>query len=313
MQSHQQISHRFGGVWTEIKLKALSEYLWFFQNALKEKGFETWYIDAFAGTGDRTAEFTEGGIFEKVPIERVERVLDGSARKALQINPPFDHYWFAEQHKGRAQKLEALKKEWPHDIQVRHGEANTELRQLFSSAPWAKSSQAWRQRGIVFLDPYGMSVDWQTLQMLASTKRVDVWYLFPRAAVIHQLAKKLTAIDDSKRRALERIFGSTDWEAQFYSEKPAQMTLFGIPDDGSMGRHATTEQVAAFARSRFSSLFCYVSDPIPLIVRGHDYFELYCLSNNKHAVDLIQKGVKHVFNKYRPASRHRSSHLGGDR
>lgn len=306
MAARKPVAHRFGGVWTEIKLKALNDYLGFYQNALKNQVFETWYIDAFAGTGDRHTEMRRGDIFENRPIEHVEVILDGSARKALKVQPPFDHYWFAEQHRGRAGQLEHLREEWPFDIQVRKGEANAELRALFTSPPWTNHRDAGKQRGVVFLDPYGMSVDWETLELLAATRRVDVWYLFPRAAVIHQLANDIAGIDAGKRRALARIFGCDDWEDEFYSTKPAQGSLFDPLPTESKGRHATPEQIAAFARKRLGKLFCYVSKPLPLMVNGHDYFELYCLSNNGPAVPLITKGVDHVIRKYTPAFRRRS-------
>ncbi len=302
MAQGPRTAHRFGGVWTEIKLNALSEYLRFYQNALKNMDFETWYIDAFAGTGDRHAEMNEGGLFEGRPIEYVERTVDGSARKALKVDPPFSHYWFSEQHAGRAIRLERLKQEWPYDIQVQRGEANTALRSLFVTAPWAKSRSSSRQRGVVFLDPYGMSVDWETLEVLAATKRVDVWYLFPRAAVIHQLANDMKGIDEGKRRALARIFGGNDWEDEFYSSKPVQASIFDLAPENSKSRHATPEQIASFARKRFGKLFCYVSDPLPLMIKNNRYFELYCLSNNSRAITLIKRGVNHVIKKYSPAS-----------
>ena len=310
MTDGKRVAHRFGGVWTEIKLKALNDYLGFYQQALKNMGFETWYIDAFAGTGDRHAELRQGGIFEGAPIEHVERILDGSARKALKIVPPFTHYWFAEQHKGRARRLEELRAQWPYDIQVRQGEANAELQALFASKPWSGGSLSSRQRGVVFLDPYGMTVNWETLRILAETQKVDVWYLFPRAAVVHQLANDIRGIDEAKRRALARIFGGDDWEEEFYSAKPAQISLFDPEPDQSKGRHASSADIAAFARTRLGKLFCYVSDPLPLIINGHDYFELYCLSNNRNAIPLIKKGVEHVIRKYTPASRRTSGHLG---
>lgn len=305
MAEEARVAHRFGGVWTEIKLRALNDYLGFYQNALKNQPFETWYIDAFAGTGDRHVELQQGGIFENSPIERVERILDGSARKALKIEPPFSHYWFAEQHRGRAMQLEKLKSDWPYDIQIRRGEANTELQRLFTSMPWLGGPTASKQRGVVFLDPYGMSVNWETLRLLAYTERVDVWYLFPRAAVIHQLANDISGVDDAKRRALARIFGGDDWEDAFYSAKPAQGSLFDTAPATGKQRHASPAHIAAFARKKLGELFCYVSEPLPLIVKGNDYFELYCLSNNRNAISLIQRGVRHVIRKYAPASRHR--------
>jgi three-Cys-motif partner protein len=304
--SSRRVAHRFGGVWTEIKLKALTEYLDFYQKALRNQNFETWYIDAFAGTGDRHAELQRGGIFEGQPIEHIEQILDGSARKALKIDPPFTHYWFAEQHRGRAAVLRALGQEFPYNITVRPGEANAELRKLFSETPWSSGPSASRQRGVVFLDPYGMSVDWETLKVLAATKRVDVWYLFPRKAVVQQLARDLRGVDEGKRKKLDQIFGGEGWEDQLYQARPAQHSLFDPIPGEQKDRVATPAEISAFARKRLRALFCYVSDPLPLIVNGSDFFELYCLSNNPPAISLIQRGVSHVIKKYTPASRHRS-------
>ena len=299
------MAHRFGGVWTEIKLNAITEYLRFYRNALKNQPFETWYVDAFAGTGDRHAELERGGIFENRPHETVELVLDGSARKALKIAPSFDHYWFAEQHQGRSAALEALRREFPNDIRVTRGEANTELRKLFTSPPWVDSAIMGRQRAVVFLDPYGMSVDWATLQLLAQRK-VDVWYLFPREAVVRQLARDIRGVDQGKREKLNQIFGGAEWEDEFYRARPAQRGLFDDPPTETKDRIATSAEIAAFARKKFGELFCYVSDPLPLMANRREYFELYCFSNHPPAINLIKKGVDHVIQKYSPASHHKS-------
>ncbi len=212
MPPSRRVAHRFGGVWTEIKLRALTEYLDFYQKALRNMPFETWYIDAFAGTGDRHAELQRGGIFEGAPIEKLEIILDGSARKALQIQPPFDHYWFTEQHRGRTSVLRALGDEFSREIMVQTADANSALQDLFRSHPWSGGPTSGRQRGVVFLDPYGMSVDWETLRVLAATKRVDVWYLFPRKAVVQQLAHDIRGVvpanGTGSRRSSARTIGS---------------------------------------------------------------------------------------------------------
>lgn len=298
--------NKFGGPWTEIKLDAIAEYLKFYQEALKNMGFETWYIDAFAGTGDRHATVTKGGLLEMQPVEESEEILDGSARKALRVSPPFNHYWFAEAHKGRQAQLATLRDEFQSDISIYPGDANDGLRQLFQSAPWTSLPSASKQRAVVFLDPFGMSVSFDTLKLLAETKRVDVWYLFPRAATIQQLPHKHSALDQSKRGSLARIFGCEDWDERFYQAQPAQGDFFGGNASREKVRLAQGSEIAAFARERFGSIFCYVSDPLPLLVNGNDFFELYCLSNNQRAVHLITKGVEHVLKKYTPASRRTS-------
>ncbi|MBA15869.1 MAG: hypothetical protein CMN73_05895 [Sphingomonas sp.] len=299
--------HEFGGPWTEIKLDAISEYLHFYQNALKNRGFETWYVDAFAGTGERHTKVVKGGIFDDGPVEEIEAVLAGSAKRALDVRPPFEHYWFSEQRPTRVKVLESLRDDYGSDIVVRQGDANEQLRLLFSSPPWTNHRHSWKQRAVVFLDPYGMSVGFETLGMLAATKRTDVWYLFPRKAVIQQLANKASGIDDGKRASLTRIFGCDDWEERFYKAQPAQHSLFNEPVTSEQIRMATGDEIAAFARERFGGIFAYVSSPIPLLINGREFFELYCFSNNPPAIDLIKRGVDHVVKKYTPASHRRSA------
>ena len=51
--------HAFGGDWTEVKLTRLAKYLGayraIFSGNEKARHFQTWYVDAFAGTGSRSA------------------------------------------------------------------------------------------------------------------------------------------------------------------------------------------------------------------------------------------------------------------
>jgi len=109
----QRAEHRFGGSWTEIKLNAVSDYLNFYTGALKARPsltdpFETWYVDAFAGTGDRTVEGGPEGLFTggEGLLDRVR--LEGSARRALAVDPPFRHLVFIEKNEGRFAALERV-------------------------------------------------------------------------------------------------------------------------------------------------------------------------------------------------------------
>jgi three-Cys-motif partner protein len=73
---------------------------------------------------------------------------------------------------------------------------------------------------VLFLDPYGMEVDWQTLKAIARTKAIDVWYLFSLSGLYRQATVKLSDVDDSKRTALNRILGSSTWEDDLYPVRP---------------------------------------------------------------------------------------------
>jgi three-Cys-motif partner protein len=171
--------HIFGGPWTEIKLDAVEYYLGCYTRALKQVDFDLWYIDAFAGSGDRENEREVGGIFEGTPIELVRETLAGSARRALGVTPSFDHFVFIEKDDDRYAALQDIRTASPtRDIRIIQGEANDELAKLVASHPWSRKNSS-KSRGVVFLDPYALHVDWRTLQALASTQVLDVWYLFP--------------------------------------------------------------------------------------------------------------------------------------
>ncbi|HEY5409511.1 MAG TPA: three-Cys-motif partner protein TcmP, partial [Caulobacteraceae bacterium] len=143
--------HEFGGPWTELKLGAITDYLSFFTAALKykpnaTKPFELWYVDAFAGSGERVANQASGGLLDGRPVD-VERVsLPGSVKRALAIEPSFKHFVFIEQDSDRHAALQRLAAAHPQRrIVCRDGEANEELQRLFGSPPW---SSQYRGRGL---------------------------------------------------------------------------------------------------------------------------------------------------------------------
>lgn len=89
--------HEFGGDWTALKLDVISRYLSAYTIALKNQPFKKGYIDAFAGSGYRTPKRkiikgTDDQMALDFPVlveDEPQGLLDGSARKALQIEPPF--------------------------------------------------------------------------------------------------------------------------------------------------------------------------------------------------------------------------------
>jgi three-Cys-motif partner protein len=305
----RKIEHRFGGPWTEVKLDAIADYLAFFTGALRykpwpEKPFELWYIDAFAGSGDRTEAREVGGIFDGTPIEIADVTLDGSARRALAVDPPFKHFVFIERSARRYSALRQLASEnADRSIRIERSDGNDALCEIFTSEPWSKQPGGrGSHRGVVFLDPYGMSVRWKTLQTLAGTGAIDVWYLFNLAAVSRQLAGDLTAVDDHKQAKLDEMFGTPEWRTDLYKEK-VEIDLFDTLSDvpNSSTRSASQRQIEAYTKRRLECLFPYVSEPLPLLTPGRvQLFSLFCLSANASpiAIDLVKKGVKHVLKTY---------------
>jgi len=151
-----------------------------------------------------------------------QALLDGSARIALRTRPRFDKYIFVERQKNRCEQLEALKTEFPEladDIDIRRGDANSEIQDLCGGS--------WRsERAVLFLDPYGMQVEWKTIEAVAGTKAIDLWLLFPLGVGVNRLLTKTGDIPESWRRRLDKLLGTPDWYDEFYRGETAT-NLFG--------------------------------------------------------------------------------------
>lgn len=260
--------HTFGGIWTRIKLEALEKYLVAFNTALSKQNFTRIYIDAFAGTG--RCDITVDG--EKTSI-------DGSARRALATDPPFDKYCFIELRAKKSAALKALEAEYPgKSIEVIRDDANAALKTLCERHAWRN------ERAVLFLDPFGMHVDWTTLQAIAKTGAIDVWYLFPYSGLYRQAAKNADAMDSGKEESITRLLGTDEWRQVFYAPK-RQASLFG-GDDGDE-READHHQMLDFVSKRLKELFPAVTDPKILYQAGDSknpsgapLFALYFAASN---------------------------------
>lgn len=252
--------HQFGGQWTEDKLKQLQKYLHayltIFKRNKKASWFQTMYVDAFAGTGNRSYEDTsEAASIPLFPDEAdVKGFQAGSVRIALDIEPGFDHYLFIEQNPTYAQELEQLREEFPkkhHHIRVVPGDANQVL------IDWCAHTNWQTHRAVVFLDPYGMQVEWATLEALASTRAVDLWILFPLGQGINRLLTKKAPPEGALADKLTRTFGTSEWREAFY-RSPGQQTMFDIEERNE--KVATFESIAAFFVERLKQIFSGVAE-----------------------------------------------------
>ena len=93
--------------------QVLEKYLAAYQRVLKNTKLATVFFDAFAGTGEIPMEAGEtGGLFQDV--EEAEPFIEGSARRALGVDPPFSRYVFVEKSKRKAAQLERLRADFPN-------------------------------------------------------------------------------------------------------------------------------------------------------------------------------------------------------
>jgi len=283
--------HRFGGAWTDEKLKVLEGYLSAYTTALKNSSLSKGYIDAFAGTGYRDAP-DRLDLLPDLIEEEPQTLLDGSARIALRTQPPFDGFVFIEQHGGRRAQLEPLKDEFPEhrdSIQVRGGDANEQIQEI-CGVDWE------RRRAVLFLDPYGMQVEWKTIEAVAGTKAIDMWLLFPLGIGVNRLLTRTGAIPGSWRERLTILLGRNDWYDEFYRVETTP-TLFG--DDESRVVRASIDTIGSYFNERLRSVFFAVANE-PKVLRNSKGSPLYLLcfaAGNENGSRIALKIANHLLSK----------------
>ncbi|GAB4340991.1 MAG: three-Cys-motif partner protein TcmP [Calditrichia bacterium] len=278
MSSKRRITkaHLFGGNWTEDKLlrlqKYLSAYMTIFSNNPKAQYFTPIYIDAFAGTGYRTIkqENHDEALFPEFAETETTQFLKGSARIALEIKPSFGRYIFIEQDPEYMEELKSLKKEFApiaERIELLQGEANKHLKKLCEQTDWH------RNRAVFFLDPYGMEVEWTTIEAIARTKAADLWLLFPLGVAVTRLLKRRHPPTGAWADRLTKMFGSDEWKTVFYPTR-THPSLFG--DVEIQIRDANWTQIGNYFVAKLKSVFARVA-PNPLVLKNSKNSPLFLL------------------------------------
>lgn len=257
--------HEFGGSWTDDKLERIRKYLvaytTIFTKNVYAKRYTYIYVDAFAGTGYRSETLSsepQSLLFPELVEPEAEAFLKGSTRIALEVEPPFKRYIFIEQSPNRARELHQLKTEFPDKagrMEIAVGDANGYL------LNWCKNTN-WRlNRAVVFLDPYGMQVEWPTIQAIAETRAIDLWILFPLGVAVNRMLTKSDPPPEKWAQALSRLFGTSEWRAEFYPQQKV-LTLFG--EEERQAKDADFGKISAFFVERLQDIFEEVAKPLPL-------------------------------------------------
>jgi three-Cys-motif partner protein len=286
-------NQKFGGPWSLLKVDTVASYLEAFNIALRHKPsptspFRRIYIDAFAGSGDFSFSTESAPLFDE---DASVTYHAGSAKRALEVDPPFDELVFIEQSEKNVAKLRALCAPFKA-AKVVSGDANNEVRRLCANTDWKKT------RGVVFLDPFGATVDWQTLEAIARTKALDVWYLFPLFGLYRNAPHNRAALDESKQRTLTRMLGTDDWERSFYrAKKSDHADLFGDPSQESVRRIVTVDEMETILKRRLEEIFETVLKPKRLPETGAPMFSLFFAVSNQRAVRVASRIAGHLLNR----------------
>lgn len=277
----------FGGRHTVEKLEKLEKYLKGYVNVFKNKDWaHTIYFDAFAGTGTVPTDTTRPSL----PLGGEDRdFIVGSARRALELPNKFNEYVFVEKSRKKANELKKTVSEHYSDVAehvtILNEDANVALQSFCKTTNWKKS------RAVVFLDPYGNQVGWPTIEAIAETERIDLWYLFPAGLGVHRQIGRDADYDHDKERSLNRIFGTSEWKQAFISEEESSPDLFD-ESRRHLAKTATPDSITRFMIKRMKSVFAggVLDEWLPLGSRGvHMYSLLFACANpspNANAIAL---------------------------
>src|SRR5690625_7277223 len=70
----------------------------------------------------------------------------------------------------------------------------------------------------MFIDPYATELEWETLEAIALTRKIDAWLLFPFAALIRMLPLERDRLQKSCEDRIDRLLGTTDWREELYRQ-----------------------------------------------------------------------------------------------
>lgn len=274
------------GPWAQEKLHALESYLIEYTKIMRRqqwcKGYV--YVDAFAGPGthilrgqsDRRDNDFQVPLLSDYQVESNElaEFIRGSPRVALDLPNPFTVYVFVERNPTRVEALERLRQEYKgrREIRVRNQDCNDYLRTFFIVNPRID----WKEwRAVVFLDPFGMQVPWNTIEGLAQTGAVELLINFPVGMAIQRMLRRDGQLSDAMRKKLDRYFGDSDWYDVVYK---TDASLFG---NDLVKTERSGHALVRWYRQRLHTVFKHVTKA--RLVRnshgGHLYYLIHAGQN----------------------------------
>ncbi len=290
----------FAHAHTEYKLKSVFDYANFYTKALRAKPnpirpYRLHYLDAFAGTGEIPAL---GADMPLLPgLEDASAIMEGSARRALSVQIPFARYVLADAKKKNTIELEKLVQNFPaleSRIEIAQGDANVVVRNFCGRL-------GANDRVLVFLDPFGNQVRWDTLEILAQTQKVDLWYLFPAWLGVARQVKSNGIITSEAESSIDQMFGPHDWRKEAVSEQlSAQHDMFA-GEVSDRQKIATADGITRYMIRCMGTIFGRgVSQRwIPLGRNGRHYYSLLfaCANPRDSAIRLSLKVVNHIMTR----------------
>lgn len=292
----QEPQAKWGGNWTEKKLDAFAKYVVAYLTIMKKNPYwKTIYFDGFAGCGERKDKY-KTSIYQKLLLtEQEEKLYKGAAERVLTLpnNLSFDYHYFIDTKQESLKKLEKklseLQKTKANQFQYRYGDCNRWLLELSRAMKERKNNYA----SLVLLDPFGMQINWESIETLRNT-RTDIWILIPTGVIVNRLLDKSCKLKHSKK--LQSFFGLDEGEIiEYFYQKKTYTSLFG---ETEIIRKVSSpiEKIADLYALRLKTIWKFVTEK-PLRLensKGVPIFHFVFASNNESALKIAKQIIKTV-------------------
>lgn len=263
------------GYWSEIKLDIVKEYASAYSRILAAQSkpkLEHVYIDAFAGAGI---------VFSKGKKEFVP----GSPTNALLVEPPFQGYYLIDIDRQKVGALKEIVGE-RSDVHVYTGDCNVIL--LDEVFPKVRFEDY--RRGLCLLDPYGLHLAWQVIEMAGKMRSIDLFLNFPVADMNRNvLWRNPEGVDQADIDRMNRYWGDDSWREIAYTK---ERNLFGEEEKEE------NKTVSNGFRQRLLTVagFKHVPEALPMRnSKGAIVYYLFFASQKPTAQHIIED----IFAKYR--------------
>jgi len=193
------------------KLSYFKKYLEAYLIATKKLPLK-YYIDAFAGTGkcilcDEKCN-SDGGI--KCEECKKGKIIDGSALISLKAKNKFNGYIFVELDEKNIKYLkkfisEGIFSEIKKNIQVIKEDTNILLKDIYKFITKYAGC-------LIFLDPEGPEMHWETIKFLSKINKADLLMLYPYDMSLVRLTKDYPNI-------LDRFYGTKEWSKIYHKKE----------------------------------------------------------------------------------------------
>ena len=287
----------WGGQWTEEKLDAFEKYVNAYltiMNAFRDKhNWKLIYFDGFAGSGSRNKKKKEKDsallqdLFKELSIREEElNLYKGAAERVLSIpQRGFDYYYFVDKDSESSLKLHELLSRFENEktLVYRNSDANKQIEMLAGAMRKDK-----KLASLVLLDPFGMQVDWSSIEKLKET-RTDLWILIPTGVIVNRLLDRKGKLSHIEK--LKSFFGKDEnfLREHFYTISQEQ-TFFGEIEKIKKVEKPI-QKIAELYIQQLKDIFKYVT-PEPLVLynsRNTPIFHFACASNSRVAVKIANE------------------------